>query len=674
MNQYISIAFLTAGVLFASAQQVEIIEENGGVSPGKSTVMTATPDAAFHTGIVSLNGGNHRFYLNHTDGESAWRISPEGHKEFDSCRNDSYDYVSPSGTVTSEVVSRPIASVSSISDFDLWTDKATYKPGQEVWIWASKFARYPDAVVRYRHGAEVIAEHPLVQEWWSWLPPVDDFRGYLVDVYRLDNDGNEEILGSIGVDVSSDWKRFPRYGYTAWYGPEMEGQIADDVAFLNRRHINAVQFQDWHWRHHRPYCPDATYSDIFRNPVSINVVKGLIRAMHSYNMTTFFYNLGYGALDEDGAQEDGVKPEWYYYFDSNHSQKHRHYLEYGKSHIYFLNPANAEWQNYLCNRNDEVYSNLDFDGFQVDQIGNPGTIYDYWGNRIWLHDGYAPLLQAFKRRHPSKRLIMNSVSNHGITEIASSGVVDVCYNELWDAEAMMTDLYKTAEINRANGGNGMKTVFACYMNYWSQANDVNKPYKHNDTFNTPGVLLTDACMFAIGTAHLELGTGGSMLAHEYFPNRNLKIPADLLSAITRYYDFATAYENYLYDTEKMVVPTLTVRSAHQLSPWHDAKGPQPRHIVYHGRQTATGASVIHLLNFTNVNSLSWRDVDGTMPTPTTQTEISLDIDLDRMANSVWVASPDSNSCLPVKLPYTQTGRTLHVVVPSLSYWTMLVIE
>lgn len=675
MKYQILFSTLLAGAFIASAQHVEIIEEKDGIPTGATTTMVATPDGRFHSGIVTLEGGNHRFFLNHSEGESTLRISPEGNKEFNPWQNDSYDYSSPTGTITSVPASRRISTVSAISDFDLWTDKAAYKPGQDVWIWASKYADYPDAVVRYRHGAEVIAEHPLVQEWWSWTPPATDYRGYLVDVYQLDADGNEQILGSIGVDISSDWKRFPRYGYTAWFGPEKEGGIEGDVAFLNRRHINAVQFQDWHWRHHRPYCPDNIYTDIFMKPVSKDVVKGLISAMHGYNMVTFFYNLGYGALDEDNAEEDGVKPEWYFFYDRNHEQKQCHYLEYGKSNIYFLNPANTEWQNYLCNRNDEVYTNLDFDGFQVDQIGMPAKdVFDYWGNQIWLHDGFAPLLQAFKHKNPSKRLIMNSVSNYGITEIASSGVVDVCYNELWDVHPMMTDLYKTIETNRQYGGHGMKTVFACYMNYGAEDENEKTPYYHGDTFNTPGVLLTDACMFALGASHLELGAGGNMLCNEYFPKTNLKVPDDLRDTMTRYYDFTTAYENYLYDTERMIVPTLTVRSDHKLSPWHDAKGPQGRHIVYHGKLTENGETVIHMLNFTSVNSLSWRDMDGSMPEPTHQTEISLDIDTDRMVNAVWVATPDSNSCLPVKLPYTQTGRTLHVTIPSLRYWTMLVIE
>ena len=58
----------------------------------------------------------------------------------------------------------------------------------------------------------------------------------------------------------------------------------------------------------------------------------------------------------------------------------------------------------------------------------------------------------------------------------------------------------------------MNTVFAAYMNY-------NKADNRGE-FNTPGILLTDAVMFALGGSHLELG-GDHMLCKEYFPNENL---------------------------------------------------------------------------------------------------------------------------------------------------------
>ncbi len=187
-------------------------------------------------------------------------------------------------------------------------------------------------------------------------------------------------------------------------------------------------------------------------------------------------------------------------------------------------------------------------------------------------------------------------------------------------------------------------------------------------------MLTDACIFALGASHLELGTGGNMLCREYFPATNLKMSDELVESITRYYDFITAYENYLYDTERELSPRITFLSDHQISIWNYQMGPQPRRIVVHGKEVETGALVYHMLNFSSVNNLGWRDINADMPAPEHLSDIKLDIDCDRMVSKAWVATPDSHACVPVELDFTQQGRSVTVTVPSLDYWTMLVLE
>lgn len=665
-------AALTAAVACVSAQSTLSIAQGQGTvawPPSNPMPMTDT-DGNFHIGIVDLTTDSRFVVSNMVDGAHE-RMAPAGDKLLSPYENSVYDMVEDGQRVTG-FASRPIASRSapSTSTFDLWTDRARYAPGETVWIQAAKFADYPDAKVRYRHGVDVIGEEPLKQEWWPWNPPTTDFEGYLVDVYRLTADGDEEILGSIGVDVSSDWKRFPRYGYTAWYEPEKADYVGGDVAFLNRRHINALQFQDWHWKHHRPYCGEESYTDIFNKPVSKTVVKNFIDAAHSYGMQAFFYNLGFGCLDGDWAEREGVKAEWYLYKDNHHGEKHYHELDSkgGKSDIQFLNPGNGDWQAYLSMRNSEIYDNLQFDGFQVDQIGSLGSTYDYWGNYVNLDEQFSSLLRSLKKAHGSKRLIMNSVSKYGQRQIASSGVIDVCYNECWDESPNFMDLYWINFDNNNYSGNACRTVFANYMNYEFAQNNQGK------NFNTPGVLLTDACIFAMGASHLELGTGYNMLCNEYFPNTNIKMNDELVEAITRYYDFATAYAPFLYSTRRELTPEIQSTSGHQLAIWNYQKGPQPRRVTIHGKETERGQLVYHLLNFTNVNSLSWRDLNADQRAPENQSQITLTIEVDRMISDAWVASPDMDACVPQKLSFTQERGAVTVTVPSLRYWTMLVLQ
>ena len=84
----------------------------------------------------------------------------------------------------------------------------------------------------------------------------------------------------------------------------------------------------------------------------------------------------------------------------------------------------------MAERNTEIYSYLDFDGFQIDQLGYRGDVYDARHKVVDLPASYKSFIQAMKSAHPDKDLIMNAVSGYGADNIVSSDV-DFCYNEVW---------------------------------------------------------------------------------------------------------------------------------------------------------------------------------------------------------------------------------------------------
>ncbi len=203
---------------------------------------------------------------------------------------------------------------------ELATDKAYYAPGEPVVLTAT--GTVPDrTMVRYCHGTTVVASHPFaakaIGNTWTWQPPTDDFKGYLVELYI--NDSNQKtILGTIAVDVSSDWTRFPRYGFVAdfeEYGnaEQKTANIYKEMAYLNRQ-----------WKHHRPanLKADGTtvdwYQDISNRWVGAPVVKKYIEVQHGYGMRSIFYNLCFGAWQ--GAVADGVKEAWNLYAKIRHGR------------------------------------------------------------------------------------------------------------------------------------------------------------------------------------------------------------------------------------------------------------------------------------------------------------------------------------------------------------------
>ncbi len=548
----------------------------------------------------------------------------------------------------------------------LSTDSACYHPGATV-TFKYTGTRLVKAYVRYMHLGKVLKEEPLTTTSWTWQTPDEDFKGYMVQVYQTRAD-KEIIRGTIAVDVSSDWKRFPRYGFVADFGSSKNaGTTAQEMNWLCRCHINGVQFQDWHYKHHWPWggkdgVAMDTYKDIANRTIYTSSVKNYIKAQHDRGMKSIFYNLCYGALDD--AEQDGVSKSWFVYKDAAHTERDCHELPSSwKSNIYLVNPGLYGWLSYSYKRIAEVYDHLDFDGYQIDQLGSRGKRYGSDGKEIDFPTAFAKYLNGVKSNFPNKRLIMNSVSSYATKEIAKSRRVDFLYNELWDYEKNFSDLYNILETNRRNSGGTLNTVFAAYMNY----------NLNNTQFNTPGVLMTDAVMFALGGSHLELG-GDHMLCREYFPYSAVTMSETLKTHITWYYDFLTAYQNLLRDggtlsTDAALVPTDTSGKI-SINGWE----PQLGGVTSIAREK-DDCLVLHLLNFTSANSLSWRDMDGTMKAPSKKTNIPLCLaNYEKKVEHIYVATPDQLGGAMQELDFKQEDGKLTFTLPSLTYWTMLVIQ
>lgn len=573
--------------------------------------------------------------------------------------------------------------------YNIETDKCSYAPNEIVTLTMSS-APPTGSRVRYRYLGDVVADTLLSSRTWTWQAPAEDFRGYMVEVYRPQQNDEEcydEICATIAIDVSSDWTRFPRYGFVATFGSDKTiNKARTEMKWLNRCHINGVQFQDWHYCHDWPFGgtrsegPWTTYKDIANRTIYTSAVKNYIKAQHDRGMKSIFYNLCFGVLD--GWEERGIKPEWFIFKDKNHSTKDKHDLpDSWKSDIYLVNPANEEWLSYLAERNDEVYSFLDFDGYQIDQLGGRGSVYDYYGNSLNLRDGFDDFINHMKNRHPEKRLIMNAVGQWGASQIGGSGKVDFFYSEVWGnqegnslttGKGRFTNLKSVIDENLSINPS-LRTVLAAYMNYLTD----------DRNFNTPGVVMADAVIFALGGSHLELG-GDHMLCSEYFPSNDMKWHSQIEDWMTRYYDFMTAYENLLRDNWTEQTNVKATCTDVTINTWE----PKANQVTLLAREV-NGRKVVHLLNFTheesatNVNNdymLCWHDNMATRPWPQRFENLSIKLTgLTGMGKvrRIWVASPDYCGGAMQELTdyrYTSSTGTISLTLPSLQFWTMIVIE
>ncbi len=549
--------------------------------------------------------------------------------------------------------------------YSIETDKARYNVGEPVEFLLKLNKSIGKSILRINYYFEgKLIESESVKPGttnsilWTWQPPIVDYAGYLAEV-TLSNDPTCRHQISIAIDVSSDWKTYPRYGFISKY-PEMTAdEINSIVKKLNRFHINGLQFYDWHNTHHNPLKgtvenPADTWSDIANRTIYRSTVEKYIDAAHSYNMNTMAYNLLYGAWGV-GLSED-VKAEWGLYKDTLHQEPF--YLNMPDSwadDIYFMNPANPDWKNYLFNNMNKILQVMDFDGWHIDQIGDLEPLYTYDGQTIILKDTFTQFINDAKKVLDTK-LVMNAVAQYGLSEIASSPV-EFLYNEVWNPDSTFNDLVNILEQNRSASGL-YNTVLPAYMDYANSA----RP----GLFNMAGILLTDAVIFANGGAHLELGD--HMLCHEYFPNDNLKMTPELEKTMIPYYDFSVAYQTLLRNS-KLIPHEIGVCSDKITIAPTAQKG-----TVWAISKSLNHKIIIHFINLSKVKTVNWRDTDGTQIEPDLIIDLPLKIGFHKTVQSIITMSPDFSGGVPVHLEFEQIGDSVTIILPQLKYWTTLLLE
>ncbi|HKJ45631.1 MAG TPA: glycoside hydrolase family 66 protein [Balneolales bacterium] len=551
----------------------------------------------------------------------------------------------------------------SLDNISMSINKAIYNPNEKVTFTLNRSVS-TELWVRYKHLDQVINEVPVNDSTWNWTAPSTDFTGYMAELYHKKND-KDSVLATIGIDVSSSWTRYPRYGFLSDFSKLSQSRIHSVISQLNRYHINGIQFYDWQYEHHKMLAgtvsnPDSVWKNIGNDDVYFSTVSSYINEAHQHNMKAMFYDLVYGALDD--AASDGVSSKWYLYTDQNHNNKEVFPLPKPpfRSDIYLLDPSNTGWQDYIINQSDKVYAALGFDGYHMDQLGNRDkSLYTYDGTSVDLQQTFQPFIEAVKQKDPGKFAVMNAVNQYGQQGIANAPT-DFLYTEVWSPNEGYKDLARIIKDNNLYSNDEKNSVLAAYVNY-DMANT-------QGYFNTPSVLMLDAVIFAFGGSHIELGE--HMLGKEYFPNNNLSMKSDLKKEIVSYYDFLVAYENLLRGQNGIFNnPELTAAGQIKLNKWP----PQTGQVSVVGKKVGN-REVIHLLNFTDATTLNWRDNNGVQAYPYDVNDVPLTFTSSQKVKKIWYATPDNDEGASQTIHFTQTGNNVTFTLPYLKYWDMIVIE
>ena len=571
---------------------------------------------------------------------------------------------------------------------DAYPDKARYAPSAPVKLVVeldgqSQGTELVSASI-WKLGQEVgqcdsirLKPGPATTQTLLCMLPPEDYRGYLATVRLADAAGRTLEERHTAIDVSSDWKRFPRYGYLAHYNANEGTDPQSWMAELNRFHINGLEFYDFQFRHDQPLAgtvehPAASWKDIAGRPVDGATVRGLIDQAHRYNMMAMAYNASYSAYDDVFTRPQNQFPlKWAIWktADGPRTVATAKRLElqntsgWSTNRLFYMNQNDPEWQQYIFGQMRNLFAVYPFDGWHVDTFGDQGG-YGFDGSSVDFIAGFRSFIDhASSALH--KRILFNAVGTLGQERVARSSA-DFVYSELWeDQETFAGILLASEQVHYANPKDGF--VIAAYLNTEHEPGPV-PPEKQ---FNMPSVLLADAAIFASGAAHIELGDGDRMLSNVYFPaDTRLSISPALREALRHYYDFLTAYENYLRDD---VEPDgVEVKILDQTT--NPLGVPNTVWTISRRKDKTT---MIHLINLLGSNDPHWRDVMMTRPEPPSLRNLQVQVSSSKAIRSVGWASPDFDGgqfhSIPFQVHKNRKAESVEFTLPQLHYWDTIFI-
>ena len=519
----------------------------------------------------------------------------------------------------------------------------------------------------------VIMGNIPVQSQLKLKLPDRDFTGYLLQGTAYDQSNYASETAYAGLDCSSTWTKFPRYGYLWDY---THGTSASDIIDnLSRFHLNGLQFYDWQYRHHIPVAPDLSeWTDWSGRVISGSVVRAYLEEAHKKGMVGMAYNMIYAAnmtyLD-DGS---GVSPEWRLVKENGDDFTCDMDANLGKVGILqYFNPLNPDWQKYIFKKENEVFAAFPFDGWHGDTIGEMGIMktadgsplgYNANGDPIrTVKDSYTLFLNAAKEAIGNHYLVFNPVGAQGVDNVNISNA-DILYTEFWpwdldDRGKPYQDYYSIHRaILRAQRQSGKSLVVAAYINYKNPS----------EYFNPPAVRLMDSVVFASGGSRIELGNGDGMLSNEYFPDdRHKKMDPDLSVTVQRMYDFIVAYENLLRNGQESIDCRVEIAD---IPVSYDG---QPNRIWCFGKKDHE-YKIYHFINLCGTDH-EWRDTDQTKNEPSELKDLITSIHIPNAVQKIWLVSPDREDISPQSIPFDLTaaddGYCLQFKMPFLSYWNMV---
>jgi dextranase len=298
--------------------------------------------------------------------------------------------------------------------------------------------------------------------------------------------------------------------------------------------------------------------------------------------------------------------------------------------------SGSPWITHLQRECARVLAELPFDGFHIDQYGDPKEAFNFKGERVDLPNAFDQFIHTLKGTFPNKVVTFNAVGNWPIETLAASPQ-DFVYIEVWPPRTRYRDLPDIVlEARKLSGGKPV--VIALYLPADRPAN----------------IRLADALIFSSGGARIELGERARLLSDPYFP-KHQGIPEDLSLTLRKYYDFSVRYEELLGPF-----------AGH--GPVEQINAPAG---VWKTIRTSPGKMVLCLVNLTALGDSGW---DQAHPAPPSLTDVPVKVLTPAPVRQVWWGSPDGENLDLQRVDWSADDDLVQSFLPHFEYWGVLVYE
>lgn len=450
-------------------------------------------------------------------------------------------------------------------------------------------------------------------------------RGYGVKVNLVDEERNHYSSASTAVDVLNQWTERPRYGFLTDFSPDRL-DIQETIRSLSRFHINGLQFYDWQYRHDQLLSPEERYADALGRRLSLKTVMEFIDTAHNQGIAAMPYLAVYAASLEFWDQHK----DWVLYDAENKPITFEGFLG-------LMDPSpKSLWIDHLLDECGKLQTGTGFDGFHVDQYGEPKEGFDAQGDVVDIPASFNYFIWLLKKRFPTSIVTFNAVGNWPIDHLARAPL-DFLYIEVWPPAVKYLDLLQMIKSARVKSGN-KAVVVALYLPARWESN----------------IRLVDALVFASGGSRIEIGERDRLLTDPYFPNHQ-PISPRLLKTLRRYYDFAVRYGD-------LIGP--------QAGDADDVQIELPEGVWGLPRRSGE-CLAISLVNFSEKKELRW---DEEHLTHRPLEEFTVQLSSVSGIKEVYLSSPDGRSLSLVPVNWWQAAGKLTIDLPKLDYWSLLILN